>query len=405
MIPLSYNVRSILRRRVSAVATIIGLGLVVFVFAAVLMLARGVEETLKSTGSPHNAILLRKGSTTELTSFVPREAAKVFAADPAVAVQGGKAVASPEVFVIFQLQRAGGAGSAGDGRTPRAGASGDGNGTANVGFRGLTPDGLKLLRYDAVKVVEGRLPQPATSEVMLGRGVRGRYVGAQVGSSIRIARRDWQVVGVFEAAGSGFESEVWADADQIMDAARRTGFSQLTVRLKSRSELSQLQATVDADPRYNLEAKREDVYYEESSGTLALFIRALGGVIAVFFAFGATLGAMITMYAQVASRVREVGTLRALGFKRRWVLLSFLVESLILALIGAVAGCVFASMLGAVSFSTVNFSSFTEIKFRFHFGPDVAIPAVLFAVAMGLLGGFLPAARAARLQIAEATKG
>jgi ABC-type antimicrobial peptide transport system permease subunit len=387
VIPLSYNVRSILRRRVSAVSTAVGLGLVVFVFAAVLMLARGVEETLKSTGSPQNAILLRKGSTTELTSFVPREAAKVFSADPAVAVQGGKAVASPEIFVIFQLQRS------------------DGNGSANVGFRGVTPDGLNLLRYDTVHVVEGRLPHPATSEVMLGRAVRGRYVGAQLGSAIHIARRDWQVVGVFDAGGSGFESEVWGDADQIMDAARRTGYSQLTVRLKSISDFSQLRATVDADPRYNLEAKREDRYYEAASGQLATFIRVLGTVIAVFFAFGATLGAMITMYAQVASRVREVGTLRALGFRRRTVLLSFLVESLVLALLGAAAGCIFASMLGAVSFSTINFSSFTEIKFRFHFEAWIAVAATLFGIAMGLFGGLLPAVRAALLPIAEATKG
>jgi putative ABC transport system permease protein len=387
VIPLSYNVRSILRRRFSAVATAAGLGLVVFVFAAVLMLARGVEETLKATGSPRNAILLRKGSTTELTSFLPREAAKVFAADPAVAVEGGKAVASPELFVIFQLQRA------------------DGNGTANVGFRGVTPDGLRLLRSETIHVTDGRLPQPATSEVMIGRGVRGRYKGAALGQSIHIARRDWQVVGVFDAEGSGFESEVWGDADQIADAAHRIGYSQLTVRLKSPSELSALRATVDADPRYNLEAKREDRYYEEASGPLATFVRALGTVIAVFFAFGATLGAMITMYAQVASRVREVGTLRALGFRRRAVLGSFLIESVILALIGAVAGCAFASMLGAVSFSTMNFSSFTEIKFRFHFAPAVALWSTVFAVAMGLLGGALPATRAARLAIAEATKG
>jgi ABC-type antimicrobial peptide transport system permease subunit len=166
-----------------------------------------------------------------------------------------------------------------------------------------------------------------------------------------------------------------------------------------------LRATVDADPRYNLEAKREDRYYEEASGALATFVRALGTVIAVFFAFGATLGAMITMYAQVASRVREVGTLRALGFRRRAVLGSFLVESLILALIGAGAGCLFASFLGALSFSTVNFSSFTEIKFRFHFAPAVAVWSTVFAIAMGLLGGALPATRAARLAIAEATKG
>jgi len=387
VIPLSYNVRSILRRRFSAVATAAGLGLVVFVFAAVLMLARGVEETLKATGSPRNAILLRKGSTTELTSFLPRDAAKVFSADSAVAVEGGKAVASPELFVIFQLQRA------------------DANGTANVGFRGVTPEGLRLLRSETVHVTDGRLPQPATSEVMIGKAVRGRYKGALLGQSIRIARRDWHVVGVFDAEGSGFESEVWGDADQIADAAHRIGYSQLTVRLKSPSELGALRATVDADPRYNLEAKREDRYYEEASGPLATFVRALGTVIAVFFAFGATLGAMITMYAQVASRVREVGTLRALGFRRRAVLGSFLVESLILALIGAVAGCAFASMLGALSFSTMNFSSFTEIKFRFHFAPAVAVWSTVFAVAMGLLGGALPATRAARLAIAEATKG
>jgi len=387
VIPLSYNVRSILRRRFSAVATAGGLALVVFVFAAVLMLARGVEETLKATGSPRNAILLRKGSSSELTSFLPRDAAKVFAADPSVAVVGGKSVASPELFVIFQLQRS------------------DGKGTANVGFRGVTPDGFHLLRSQTVHVVEGRLSQPATSEVMIGQAVRGRYKGAAIGQSIRIARRDWQVVGVFDAGGSGFESEVWADADQLADAARRTGYSQLTVRLKSPSDYATLRAAVDADPRYNLEAKREDRYYEEASGALASFVRALGTVIAVFFAFGATMGAMITMYAQVASRVREVGTLRALGFRRRSVLASFLVESLVLALIGAAGGCLLASVLGAVSFSTVNFSSFTEIKFRFHFAPAIALRATIFAVAMGLLGGVLPATRAARLAIAEATKG
>jgi putative ABC transport system permease protein len=387
VIPLSYNLRSIFRRRFSAVATVLGLALVVFVFAAVLMLARGVEETLKATGSRDNAILLRKGSSTEMTSFLPRDAARTFAADPAVAVEGGRAVASPELLVIFQLQRS------------------DGEGTANVGFRGVTRDGWDLLRSQTVRIVEGRAPRWATSEVMIGRATRGRYKGAEMGRSISIARRSWQVVGVFEAGGSAFESEVWADADQLIDAARRPGYSAMTVRLRSPSELPQLRATVDADPRWNLEAKREDRYYEESSGALAAFIRGLGITIAVFFAFGATLGAMITMYAQVAARIREVGTLRALGFRRRTVLGSFLVESLILALAGAAVGCVFAAMLGALSFTTMNFSSFTEVKFRFHFGADIAWKSALFAIFMGLFGGMLPAARAARLPIAEATKG
>ncbi len=387
MIPLSYSVRSILRRRFSAFATAGGLGLVVFVFAAVLMLARGVEETLKSTGSRENAIFLRKGSTSELTSFLPREAAKTFAADPAVAIEGGRQVTSPELFVIFQLQRI------------------DGSGTANVGFRGVTKDGWELLRSKSIRLAEGRLPQWGTSEVILGRAAVGRYQGARVGQSISIARRQWQVVGVFDAGGAAFESEVWADADQIADAGRRTGYSTMTVKLKSPSDLESLRATVDADPRWNLEAKREDRFYEESAGPLANFIRILGTVIAVFFSVGATLGAMITMYAQVAARVREVGTLRALGFKRRSVLFSFLVESLILALLGSVAGCALAALLGAASFTTTNWSSFTVIKFRFHFAPGIAAWATFFAVLMGFFGGLLPAARAARLQIAEATKG
>jgi ABC-type lipoprotein release transport system permease subunit len=387
VIPLSYNLRSILRRRFSATATAFGLGLVVFVFAAVLMMARGVEETLRSTGSPQNAILLRKGSTTELTSFLPREAAKTFMADAVVAVEDGRPVGSPELFMIFQLPRS------------------DGNGTANVAFRGITKDGWELLRSHSVRLVAGRLPQWGTSEVMVGRSTRGRYTGADLGQAISIARRQWQVVGAFDAGGSGFDSEIWADVDQIADAGRRTGYSSLTVRLKNTSDLKALADTVDADPRWNLEAKREDRYYEAASGPMATFVRIIGIFIAVFFSFGATLGAMITMHAQVASRVREVGTLRALGFRRRSVLGSFLVESVILALIGAAGGSILAASLGVLSFTTTNFGSFTEMKFGFHFAPDIAVKATLFAVTMGLLGGVLPAARAARLAIAEATKG
>jgi putative ABC transport system permease protein len=351
------------------------------------MLARGVQETLKSSGSPANAILIRKGSTAELTSAVPREAAKVFAAEPTVATQGGKAMASPELVVIFQLTRAG---------EPSP---------ANVSFRGLTPDGWQLLRSQSAKIVDGRAPQWGTSEVMIGRAIRGLYQGAELGQQIRIARRGWTVVGIYDAGGSSLESEVWADADQLMDAARRPGFSTMTVKLRSPSDLAQLQAVVDADRRYNLEAKREDIFYEEASGALSRFIRALGFVVAIFFAFGATLGAMITMYAQVASRVREVGTLRALGFRRSAVLLGFLVESTILALLGAVVGAVCASLLSRLSFSTMNFASFTEIKFRFHFSSDVGTRAAIFALIMGLLGGLFPALRAARLPIVEATKG
>ncbi|HYZ90748.1 MAG TPA: ABC transporter permease, partial [Myxococcales bacterium] len=179
----------------------------------------------------------------------------------------------------------------------------------------------------------------------------------------------------------------------------------LTVQLKNPSDFRELAATVDADPRWNLEAKREDRYYEAASGPMATFVRIIGTFIAIFFSFGATLGAMITMHAQVASRLREIGTLRAIGFRRRSVLWSFLVESIILALIGAAGGCLLAAFLGAMSFTTTNFGSFTEMKFSFHFAPDIAVKATIFAILMGLLGGALPATRAARLAIVEATKG
>lgn len=387
MIPLSYSFRSIFRRRFSAIATSVGLGLVVFVFAAVLMVAGGVEKTLRSTGSATNAILLRKGSTSELTSGLSREAARTFAAEPSVAVEGGKPVASPELFVIQQIDRA------------------DESGPANVAFRGFTPGGYNLLRKDVVKLIAGRLPAAGTSEVMIGQATRGRYVGAELGKSIFKARRAWQVVGVFSSDGAGFDSEIWADADQIGQAMNRQGYSSMTVRLRAPSDLGQLKAVVDADPRFNLEAKREDVYYEENSGLLANFVRTLGSVIAVFFSFGATLGAMITMYAQVAGRVREVGTLRALGFHRLTVLVSFLIESLILSFAGAVAGCLFASLLGVASFTTTNFGTFTEVKFQLAFTPGVALWSSVFAIAMGLFGGFLPALRASRIAIVEATKG
>ena len=387
MIPLSYSFRSIFRRKFTAFATAFGLGLVVFVFAAVLMVAGGVQKTLKATGSPKNAILLRKGSTSELVSGLSREAAKMFAADANIAQEGGKAVVSPELFVIQQLDKS------------------DKSGPANVAFRGYTQDGFDLLRKETIKLVAGRLPQMGTSEVMIGTGARGRYLGAELGQSIHKARRDWAVVGVFTSGGSASESEVWGDVDQLGQAMNRPGYSSMTVRLRSPSDLAQLKAVVDAEPRFSLEAKREDVYFEENSGALASFITALGSVVAVFFALGATVGAMITMFTQVATRLREIGTLRALGFQRRWVLVAFVVESLILSLSGAVVGCVLAALLGNFSFTTTNFGTFTETKFQLAFSAQVAVTASLFAVAMGLLGGLLPAIQAARRPIAEASKG
>jgi putative ABC transport system permease protein len=388
MIPLSYSVRSIFRRRFTALATIFGLGLVVFVFAAVLMVAGGVKRTLQAAGSPRNAIVLRKGSAAEVVSFLSRDAARKFAADASVEQVAGQPVASPELYVIQQLDKT------------------DGSGPANVAFRGYTQAGFELLRKDQLRLIKGRLPRAGTSEVMLGKATEGRYAGAVLGKALHKARRDWDVVGVFEAGGSSFESEIWADYEQLAQAVNRTsGYSAMIVRVAGPAALQALSNVVDAEPSFNLMVKREDVYYEESSGRLAEFITGLGTVVAFFFALGATVGAMITMFTQVATRLREIGTLRALGFPRRDVLLAFVTESLLLSLCGAVVGCALASLLGNYSFTTINFSTFTETRFQLAFSPRVGALAAGFAVAMGLVGGILPAVQAARKPIAEASKG
>lgn len=389
-VPVVYNVRSLTVRRVTTAVTVVGLSLVVLVFAVVLMLSGGIKATLRATGDELNAKVIRKGSQNEIQSGLLPENLRLVAAMPEVAAgPDGKPLASAEVVVLIYARREGAA---------------DESMGANLSVRGLGPAGMAL--HQPAKL-DGRLFRAGTSELVIGKNLVGKFDGARLGGTMRFARRDWQVVGVMDQGGSGFDSEVWGDVEQMLDAfQRRPSFSSITMRLRDRSVIPTLQARFEADPQLNsLEISSERRYWEAQSEQLAMFVTFLGTFVAVIFAIGAVLGAMITMYAQVSARVREIGTLRAMGFRRRAVLVSFVVESVLLGLAAGGIGLGGASFAQLAEFTTTNFQTFSEITFRFVLTPDVVAATLLFAATMGFAGGLLPAVRAARMPITRATRG
>ncbi len=387
MIPFNYSLRSLVRRPLTIVVTVLGLSLVVFVFAAVLMLARGVGETLAHNGQADNVLVLRESAGSEVQGIMSRDQLRFLQAMPEIATgSDGKPLIAGEVVLIAALPRL---------NDPSA---------ANVVLRGIGDNSLQI--RNNVKVIQGRLPQPGTSELMVGTSVAGKYVDTKLGDKLNVARRDWNIVGVFSADGAAFESEIWGDAQQLMDAFNRPVYSDAVARIKDRSQVAVLQAKVAADPQLSSQKVwREDVFFESQSAETRRFIYLLGVFIAVIFAAAAAMGAAVTMYAQVAGRIREVGTLRAIGFRRRAVLAVFLRESLLLSVLGGVIGTLGATVLSFVTFVTNNQQTFSEVTFHFGFGPEVAVYSLVFSLVMGLLGGFTPAWRASRLSIVAATRG
>ena len=389
-VPLIYNVRSLTVRRVTTAVTVIGLSLVVAVFAAVLMLNEGIRTTLSATGDEMNAKIIRKGSQVEMQSGVQPEHLRLLSGQPEVAVgPDGKPWASAEVAVLIYALRE---------------AAKDDSDGSNVSVRGVGPAALSL--HPPAKL-EGRMFQAGTSEIVIGKGLVGRFAGARIGTSMRFARRDWTVVGVMDQRGSAFDSEVWGDVDQMLDAfSRRPAFSSITLRLKDRDGVSSLAARMETDPQLNtLEISSERRYWAKQSEALSKFVTFLGTFVAIIFAIGAVLGAMITMFAQVSARTREIGALRAMGFRRRAVLVSFVVESVILGLLGGGVGLAAASVMRFVEFPTTNFQTFNEIVFRFTMSVPTVVATIVFAAVMGFAGGLLPALRAARMPITRATRG
>jgi ABC-type lipoprotein release transport system permease subunit len=384
-IPLSYVARNLAARKVTTLLTAGGLALVVYVFATVLMLDAGLRQTLVGTGLWDNVSVIRRGSDTEVQSAVDRVQADVIESQPEVALgPQGERLISKETVVLISLNKRGS-------QKP-----------SNVIIRGVGAMGLTV--RPQVHLVEGRMFQPGSSEIIAGRSIGQRFNGAGIGERLRFGMRDWTVVGYFDAGKSGFDSEIWGDVDQLMQAFRRTVYSSVVFHLIDPNAFDAVKARLETDPRLTVDAKRESVYYAEQSEQLSMFIRYLGITLSVIFSTGAIIGAMITMYASVASRTGEIGTLRALGFRRGSILWAFLLESLLLGGVGGIAGIAAASLMQWVSFSTTNFQTFSELAFSFTLTPGIAVSSLAFAVVMGLLGGFLPAARAARLSIVDALR-
>jgi ABC-type antimicrobial peptide transport system permease subunit len=381
-IPLSYVMRNLWVRRVTTVLTAGGMALVVFVFATVLMMSEGINETMVATGQPDNVMVMRKGAGTEINSAITRDQAAAIDALPGIAVDSeGLRQLSREVVVLNNLPKA------------------EDGSMANVTVRGASALGLKL--RPQIRLVAGRMFRPGTSEVIAGQAVAKGFAGVKLGQSLHFAGRDWLVVGIFDAQRSGFDSEMWADVDQVMQAFRRAVYSSIVFKMSRMDGLDSIKNVVAEDPRLQLDLKREQDFYAEQSEGMTKFIKLLGLSLSVIFSIGAIVGAMITMFAAVASRIGEIGTLRALGFRREAVLIAFLGESLGLSLVGGLVGLGAASLMQTVNISTVNYATFSELAFRFRFTWSVAAQTMSFSLLMGVLGGFVPAWRAAKLSIIE----
>ncbi len=385
-IPLAYTWRSLWARRLTTILTLSGLALVVFVFAAVLMLAHGLELTLIETGSDDNAIVLRRSANSELVSQIERDGANIIRTHPEVATQpDGKPFMSGETYVIINLSKK------------------ETNDMGNITVRGIAPEGMKM--RPQVRLTEGKMFQFGTNEIIVGESIAKRFKDCEIGRQIRFGDANWIIVGHFSGQGTAFDSEIWGDVEQLMPAFGRPIFSSLTVRLTSAGAFEAFKARVEQDPRtQSAEVKREREYYREQSKLMSDFIKILGLIVTIIFSIGAMIGAMITMYAAVANRTVEIGTLRALGFQRQSVLGAFLVESLLLAILGGLVGIGLASLMSFVKISTVNFGTFTELAFGFALSPRIAISSLVFSLIMGTIGGFLPAVRASRLNILSALR-
>ena len=385
-LPLSYSIRNLWTRRLTTILTASGMALVVFVFTAILMMAEGLKKTLVETGSPDNAVILRKGSSSEVQSAVERIQASILETQPEVAIGAdSRPLLAKETVVLISLPK----------RENHRSIS-------NVVVRGIGESSLAL--RPQVRLIRGRMPRPGLPEIMAGQKIAERFQGGGLGETLRFGMRDWTVVGLFDAGNTGFSSEIWGDADQLMQAFRRPVYSSVLFKLHDPGQFLLFQKRIETDPRLNLEAKRENRYYAEQSEVMSKFLRILGLSLTMIFSFGAMLGAMITMYSSVANRTSEIGTLRALGFQRGSILRAFLYESLFLGLIGGSAGVFLGSFMQLITISTMNFQTFSELAFSFTLTWEIAWRAIVFSLVMGFVGGFLPSLRASRMNIVESLR-
>jgi putative ABC transport system permease protein len=386
-IPFSYNVRSIAARWKTTIVSILGIAGTVGVFVAMLAMARGFQATLIASGSASNSIVRRAGASSEMDSGVSLDQARVVADAPQVARNAdGVPLSSPEVVVIgaFQLIKSGT--------------------DANTQIRGMTP--LVLEVRPSVNIAEGRFFKPGLAELVVGSNAVQTYRGLELGSAVSFGGQDWKVVGIFDAGGSAFDSEIWCDHTVLAQTFDRPNniFGSITARLNSPTDFEAFKDSLTSDPRLTVQVEREADYYARQSQIVSTLIRVLGFMVAFVMAIGAIFGALNTMYSAVAARAREIATMRALGFGGGSVILSFMFESLLISLIGGVLGCIAVLPLNGFTAGTMNWQTFSHLAFAFRVTPGLLLAGIVFALLMGFVGGVLPAVRAARLQVAHALR-
>jgi putative ABC transport system permease protein len=383
-IPLKYNIGNLMSRKGSSVMTVFGIGVVIAVMVAMMALYNGVQHALVSSGSKDNMIVLREGAQTEATSWVTRDKYRILRGlDGIEKASDGEPLISPELVIIFKLPR-------------RDNPTG-----SNVNVRGVTTKALELRPY--MKLKEGRLFRSGVNEVIVSERMRARFIDLDIGDTFKFGTQTWNVVGVFDAQGTSFDSEIWADVETLALAQKRPQYSSVLLKPSSATAFKTIADAVSSDPRLKLQTKTEYKYYEDQTSGL-LGIRILVTIVAFFMVLGATLGAMNTMFSAVASRKRELATMRALGFRRRDILLSVVVEAIFLSGLAGVAGVLMAMPVNGIATGTANFVTFSEVAFNFTISPHVAIFAIVLAIVAGVIGGLLPAISAARLPITRALR-
>jgi putative ABC transport system permease protein len=385
-IPLIYNVRSVRARWTSTIVAVLGIAGTVGVFVAMLSLAHGFKATLVASGSPGNALVMRAGSSSEMMGGVTLESVKIIQDAPGIARDANGPLVTQEVVGVMPV--------------PLISTGTD----ANVQIRGVAANVLEIRKF--VKVSEGRMFQPGLTELVAGKNASKTYSGLTLGNTIDMAGGHWKVVGIFDAGGSAFDSEIWCDSHVLNDILKRPAniFQSVTVHMDSPDSFRALKDSLTADPRLNVDVTREVDYYAKQSTTMTRLITVLGGLVAMIMAVGAVFGALNTMYSAVSERGREIATMRALGFNAYSVVFSFLVEALLISLIGGIVGCLVVLPLNGLTTSTMNFQTFSNLAFAFKITPALLTQGIIFALVMGVVGGLLPAIRAASLPVATALR-
>ena len=382
-IPLKYNLRNLVVRRVSSLMTVFTIALVVGVFLAIMALANGLNKALISTGSADNVLVMRESAQSEVQSIVTRDSYQVIQTLAGIARDPeGKPLTSGEITVLVNIPRKNGKPS-------------------NVTVRGVSAAGFSMRPH--LTIIDGRVFRSGVGEAIVSRSISERFASVGIGDNINLGRKSWKVVGIFDAGGTAFDSEIWSDVSDVGDAFDRRDYSSVLLRLSAGITPDQFAGRIEAEQRLKLEAKPEIKYYEEQTSSAGP-IKALGTLVAVILGIGACFGGMNTMYAAVAARTKEIGTLRALGFSRLSILTSFVIESLILSFFGGLIGILISLPVQGITTGTTNFRTFSEVAFSFQLSAALFVTAIIFAAVMGFVGGLLPARMAARLPITRALR-